>query len=266
MAALRNVGAMTTSPDPASLFRLDGRVALVTGASSGLGERFARVLHAAGATVVVTARRADRLAALTAELPGSIAIAADVSVAADRQRVVAGALQATGRIDVLVNNAGVSKPAPIETETLEDFEWLVDVNLTAVWHLSKLAGAAMVAQGSGSVINISSMLGLVASTPVKQVGYCATKGAIINLTRELAMQWGRRGVRVNAICPGWFESEMTHGMESDEGSMRFVRQNAAIPRMGAAHELDGALLLLAGPAGTYITGQSIVVDGGWTAH
>ena len=114
----------------------------------------------------------------------------------------------------------------------------------------------MVAQKSGSVINVASMLGHVGATPVKQAGYCASKGGVVNLTRELALQWARKGVRVNALCPGWFPSEITAGMESDEGSQRFITQNSPIPRMGFAHELDGALLLLAGPAGTFITGQS----------
>ncbi len=257
-----------TSPavDPLALFRLDGRVALVTGASSGLGERFARVLHAAGATVVVSARRADRLAALSADLPGSTVIPADVAVPSDRERLVAETLAAHGRIDVLVNNAGVSVVAGIERESLEDFEHVLNVNLTAVWHLAKLAGQSMVAQGSGSVINVASMLGLVGSTPVKQVNYCASKGGVINLTRELALQWARKGVTVNALCPGWFPSELTEGMDTDPGSIRLIEQNSPIPRMGLPHELDGALLLLAGPAGTFITGQSLIVDGGWTAR
>lgn len=257
-----------TSPavDPLALFRLNGRVALVTGASSGLGERFARVLHAAGATVVVSARRADRLAALSADLPGSTVIPADVAVPSDRERLVAETLAAHGRIDVLVNNAGVSVVAGIERESLEDFEHVLNVNLTAVWHLAKLAGQSMVAQGSGSVINVASMLGLVGSTPVKQVNYSASKGGVINLTRELALQWARKGVTVNALCPGWFPSELTEGMDTDPGSIRLIEQNSPIPRMGLPHELDGALLLLAGPAGTFITGQSLIVDGGWTAR
>ncbi|MEZ5219069.1 MAG: SDR family oxidoreductase [Ilumatobacteraceae bacterium] len=253
--------------DPLAQFRLDGKVALVTGASSGLGARFARVLHAVGARVVITARRADRLDALVAELPGSLAVAGDVAVAADRERIVAAAIEfGDGRLDILVNNAGLGIVSPIESESLEDFERVVDVNLVAVWHLMKLAGVAMVAQGSGSVVNVASMLGLVGSTPIKQANYCASKGGVVNLSREMALQWGRKGVRVNSLCPGWFPTEMTEGMESDEGSQRFVRNGAAIGRMGADHELDGALLLLVSDASTYLTGQSIVVDGGWTAR
>ncbi len=256
----------TSSIDIASLHRLDGATAIVTGASSGLGDRFARVLHAAGAQVVVAARRAERLAALAAELPGTVAVAADLTQAADRERLVAETIERTGSVGVLVNNAGVGHKVAVEEESLETFRQAMELNVTAVWHLSKLCAPSMIAAGGGSIVNVASMLGHVASAPVKQAHYCASKGAVVNLTRELAAQWARKGVRVNALCPGWFESEMTAGMESDEGSQRFITQMSPIPRMGHAHELDAALLLLAGPGGTFITGQSLIVDGGWTAR
>jgi NAD(P)-dependent dehydrogenase (short-subunit alcohol dehydrogenase family) len=252
--------------DPLQLFRLDGQVAVVTGASAGLGARFAGVLHAVGATVVVTARRADRLDALCEELPGSIAIAADMAVAEDRERVVSETLDRAGRIDVLVNNAGISYTVGIEHETLEQFEQVMEVNTTAVWHLCKLVVPHMVERRSGSIVNVASMLGHVGSAPIKQANYCASKGAVVNLTRELALQLGRKGVRVNALCPGYFPSEMTEPMLGDEGSERYLATHAAIPRMGEVHELDGALLLLASPASTYITGHSLLVDGGFTAR
>ncbi|MFZ8999015.1 MAG: SDR family NAD(P)-dependent oxidoreductase [Ilumatobacteraceae bacterium] len=252
--------------DPLQLFRLDGQVAVVTGASAGLGARFARVLHAVGATVVVSARRADRLAALCGELPGAIAIAADMASAADRERLVAETLDRVGRIDVLVNNAGISHTVGIESETLDQFEQVLAVNTTAVWHLCKLVVPHMVERRSGSIVNVASMLGHVGSAPIKQANYCASKGAVVNMTRELALQLGRKGVRVNALCPGYFPSEMTEPMLGDEGSERYLATYAAMPRMGAEHELDGALLLLASPAGTYITGTSLLVDGGFTAR
>ena len=257
---------MTSVGNPLDLFRLDGRVALVTGASSGLGDRFARVLHAVGATVVMAARRADRLEALAAELPGSLAVAADLSVADDRERLVATALDRFGRVDVLVNNAGIGHKVAVEDESLDHFRATMEVNVTAVWHLSKLVSPSMIANGGGSIVNVASMLGHVAASPVKQAHYCASKGAVVNLTRELAAQWARKGVRVNALCPGWFPSEMTAGMESDESSQRFIATMSPIPRMGFEHELDAALLLLAGPGNTYMTGQSVIVDGGWTAR
>lgn len=252
--------------DTLDLFRLDGQVAIVTGASSGLGERFARVLHAVGASVVVSARREDRLHAVAADLPGAIAVAADVSSAADRERLVATALERLGRIDVLVNNAGITQVVAIEDERLDEFERVMQVNVTAVWHLSKLCAPSMIERGSGSIVNVASMFGHVAATPVKQSNYCASKGAVVNLTRELALQWARKGIRVNALCPGWFPSEMTAPMEDDEASERYIAANSAIPRMGYPHELDGALLLLAGPAGGFVTGHSLLVDGGWTAR
>ncbi|MFZ9629485.1 MAG: SDR family NAD(P)-dependent oxidoreductase [Ilumatobacteraceae bacterium] len=250
--------------NPLDNFRLDGRVAVVTGASSGLGERFARVLHAAGADVVVTARRADRLAALAADLPGAHVVVSDLSVAEGREQVVASTLERFGRLDVLVNNAGVGGQVAVEHEQLDDFRVTMEVNVTALWHLSKLAAPTMIANGGGRIINIASMLGHVAGSPVKQAGYCASKGAVVNLTRELAAQWARKGITVNALCPGWFPSEMTAGMESDESSQRFIASQSPIPRMGHAHELDAALLLLAGPGSSFMTGQSVIVDGGWT--
>jgi NAD(P)-dependent dehydrogenase (short-subunit alcohol dehydrogenase family) len=167
---------------------------------------------------------------------------------------------------VLVNNAGVGYTVSIEDEDLDEFRTTMEVNVTAVWHLSKLAGAAMVANGRGSIVNIASMLGLVGSTPIKQAHYTASKGAVINLTREMALQWARKGVRVNALCPGWFPSEMTAAMEGDEASQRFIKANSPMPRMGEAQELDGPFLLLASDAGSFMTGHALVVDGGWLAR
>jgi NAD(P)-dependent dehydrogenase (short-subunit alcohol dehydrogenase family) len=256
----------TSTLQPLELFRLDDRIAIVTGASSGLGDRFARVLHAVGATVVVVARRADRLSALVDELPGSVAIAADLSVADDRERVVRETIERFGRVDVLVNNAGIGHKVSVEQEDLDTFRQAMELNVTAIWHLSKLCSPSMIASGGGTIVNIASMLGHVGATPVKQAHYCASKGAVVNLTRELALQWARKGIRVNALCPGWFPSEMTAGMESDDGSQAFIQQMSPIPRMGHEHELDGALLLLASPASTFLTGQSVIVDGGWTAR
>jgi hypothetical protein len=245
-------------------FSIDGRVAIVTGASSGLGERFARVLHGAGATVVAAARRTDRLEALAADLGERlIPVACDVSVDDDCRRLV----EAAGpRIDILVNNAGIGTTQPAEDEALEGWRQVIDVNLTGLFVLSQLAGRTMLAQGSGSIVNIASVLGLVAAAPIKQASYCASKGAVVNLTRELGCQWARKGVRVNAIAPGWFPSEMTSDMTDDPSSTEFVRRNCPMGRFGAEDELDGVLLFLASDASTYVTGVTIPVDGGWTAR
>ena len=253
-------------PSPLDRFRLDGLVTVVTGASSGLGAHFAKLLHAVGAEVVLTARRVDRLEVLAAELPRAYVCVADMADEADRERLVAEVLDRFGHVDVLVNNAGVGGTVAVEDEELERFRTSMEVNVTALWHLSKLCAPSMIERGSGAIVNVASMLGHVGSTPIKQAHYCASKGAVVNLTRELALQWARKGIRVNALCPGWFPSEMTDGMDTDDASRRFIAANSPIPRMGELHELDGALLLLSSPAGTFLTGQSIIVDGGWTAR
>lgn len=254
------------SSSPLDRFRLDDQVVIVTGASSGLGAHFATVLHAVGAQLVLTARRADRLDSLAETLPGAFVSVADMADESDRERLVADVLDRFGRVDVLVNNAGVGGSVAVEDEELERFRTSMEINVTALWHLSKLCAPSMIASGAGAIVNVASMLGHVGSTPVKQAHYCASKGAVVNLTRELALQWARKGIRVNALCPGWFPSEMTEGMDTVDASKRFIATNSPIPRMGELHELDGALLLLASPAGTFLTGQSIIVDGGWTAR
>lgn len=248
------------------LFDLDGRVAIVTGASGGLGERFARVLAGAGAQVVAAARREDRLAALAADVPGLVPVACDVAVDADLERLVETTVERFGAPHVLVNNAGISIDAPAEDERREDFRRVMAVNLDAVFVLSQLCARHMLDAEGGSIVNIASIMGLVAGAPVNQASYCASKGAVVNLTRELGAQWARRGVRVNAIAPGFFASEMTTQIMGDERSAKWLRRNTPMGRPGEADELDGALLFLAGGASTYVTGQTIAVDGGWTAR
>jgi NAD(P)-dependent dehydrogenase (short-subunit alcohol dehydrogenase family) len=253
--------------DRTPLFDLTGRTAIVTGASSGLGARFVSVLHGAGAKVVASARRVDRLEKLAAELGSDVLpVVADVAVDEDCERLVATAVQRFGRVDVLVNNAGISVTLPAEEEPIDEFRRVMRVNLDAVFLLSQLAGRHMIAQGSGSIINIASMLGLVAAAPVKEASYTASKGAVVNLTRELAVQWARKGVRVNSIGPGWFPSEMTEDMFLDERSMEWLKRNCPMGRPGTESELDGILLFLASDASSYCTGQTIVIDGGWTAR
>lgn len=253
--------------DPTLAFRLDGLVAVVTGASSGLGARFVSVLHDAGATVVAAARRADRLEALATGLgPKVIPVVSDVTDPDDRIRLVTTATEISGSLDIVVNNAGLGRPKPAEDEPIEEFAEVVDVNLTSVFAICQLAGRQMLEQGRGSIVNVASILGLVAGSPIKQGSYTASKGAVINLTRELGAQWADRGVRVNALAPGWFESEMTAEMWADDKTVAFVNRNTPAGRRGAPHELDGALLFLVSQASTFVNGHTLVVDGGWTAR
>jgi hypothetical protein len=243
---------------------LSDRVAIVTGASSGLGARFASVLAQAGAQVVACARRLERVERLAQVQPGIIPVRCDVADAGDRERLVETALDVAGRIDVCVNNAGIASGDPEQQATLETFSAVMRVNVEAVFALTHAVAQHMIARGSGSVVNVSSMFGLVAATPVPDAPYVASKSAINGLTRELANQWGPHGVRVNAIAPGWFATEMNAELIDDERSLRWLQRQCPMGRPGLEHELDGILLFLASDASSYCTGQVIVIDGGWT--
>ncbi|TDB91413.1 SDR family oxidoreductase [Actinomadura sp. KC216] len=246
------------------LFALDGRVAIVTGASSGIGRHMCGVLAGAGATVVAAARREFRLRELAATDDRIIPQACDVTSTADCARVVERAAELGGP-QILVNAAGLGDPVPAFDLTAKEFRRTLDVDLTAAFEMSVNAAQAMRGRG-GSIVNIASILGLGASWPVTQAAYCAAKGGVVNLTRQLGAEWADEGIRVNAIAPGWFPSELTEEMFADEKAMRWLRRNTPMRRPGRLAELDGPLLLLAGDAGGFITGQTIAVDGGWTAR
>lgn len=263
--------ASSTDPTDTSgltrLFDVSGRVAIVTGASAGLGDRFARVLHASGAIVVAAARRAEKLEALAADLGDRLVpLACDVTDPDDRAELVDAAVEAGGQVDILVNNAGISNVVAAEDETLDDWNRVIGTNLTATFALSQLAARDMLKREKGSIVNVASILGLAASWPVKQPSYSASKGAIINLTRELGCQWARKGVRVNALAPGWIRTEMAGPMFEEGPGGEHLRRNCPMGRGGEPHELDGALLFLASDASSYMTGATLTVDGGWIAH
>jgi NAD(P)-dependent dehydrogenase (short-subunit alcohol dehydrogenase family) len=245
-------------------FRLDGKVAVVTGASSGLGVAFARALAEAGADVALGARRTDRLqdtkALVEAAGRRAIAVATDVSRPEDARALIEAAVRELGRVDILVNNAGVGTAVPASRETPEQFRSVIDVNLNGAYWMAQAAAAVM--EPGSSIINISSVLGLT-TAGLPQAAYGASKAGLNGLTRDLAQQWtGRKGIRVNSIAPGFFASEMT-----DQYPPEYLElQRARIPagRTGDPRELAATVVFLAGPGAGYITGQTLPVDGGMT--
>lgn len=251
------------------IFSLDGRVAVVTGASGTLGERFCRVLASRGATVVAAARRLDRLQALAAEVPSVVPVGCDVAKDSQLKQLVEVA-STHGGPDIVVNNAGTTDAViRAHEQDPDEFRRVLDINLTAAFVLSAAAAGRMIEHGrSGSIVNVASMLGIVASGGNHQAGYVASKSGLIGLTRELAKQWAPEGIRVNAIAPGYFRSGLTSEMftADDAPGLRHIQRNTLMRRAADVDEFDGALLLLVSDAGSYITGQTIVVDGGWTAR
>ena len=244
-------------------FRLDGKVAVVTGASSGLGFAFAVALAEAGANVALGARRVDRVTetAMLVEAAGrrSLAVATDVSDPDACTVLVESAMSEFGRVDVLVNNAGVGTAYPATRETPEQFREVVDINLNGSYWMAQ--ACARVMQPGSAIINIGSVMGFT-TAELPQAAYCSTKAAIVGLTRDLAQQWsGRKGIRVNALAPGFFASEMTD--HYPEGYMeRMIEQRVPLKRAGEAEELCTALIFLASDAGSYVNGITLPVDGG----
>jgi len=191
-------------------------------------------------------------------------VACDVVRPADVDALADATLARFGRVDVLVNNAGVEGVVAAEEETLDDFRAVLEENLVGAFHSAQRLGRAMLAQGSGSIVNVASIFGLVGVGQIPQASYVASKGGLVNLTRELAAQWARRGIRVNALAPGFFPSEMTAEMFENERARKWMRQRTPMGRPGALEELVGPALFLASDAASYVTGHTLAVDGGWT--
>ena len=244
-------------------FRLDGKVALVTGGSSGLGVTFALALAEAGADVVLAARREDKLADIVGRVESlgrkAIAVRTDVTNPKDCQRLVERAMTTFGNVDVLVNNAGVGTAVPATRETPEQFRSVIELNLNACYWMAQAAGRVM--RPGSSIINISSALGLT-TMGLPQAAYASSKAALIGLTRDLAQQWTpRKGIRVNALAPGYFESEMTDQFEATY-IKDVVIARTLFGRLGKHEEIAAALLFLASQASGYVTGITLPVEGG----
>jgi NAD(P)-dependent dehydrogenase (short-subunit alcohol dehydrogenase family) len=246
-------------------FDIAGRVAIITGASTGLGEQFARAMHAAGAHVVLAARRIELVEEVVAHLGGGLAVRCDVTDAGDRAALVESALRAHGHIDVLVNNAGTAQAQPAIDESIDGLRAVMETNLNAVFALCQLAAPSMIERGAGSIVNIASLSYARSVDRYALAAYAASKGAVVALTRELAAQWGSDGVRVNAIAPAFFPSNLS-GWLRDPEQVEWISGHTALGRPGRREELDGTLLYLASDASSYVTGQTIVVDGGWTVY
>ena len=247
-------------------FRMDDKVVVITGASSGLGCGFARAFTEAGAHVVLGARREEQLTALADELRaaghGVVTRVTDVADPDACTALVAAGMDEFGRIDSLINNAGVGTAVPALRETPEQFRSVIDVNLMGAYWMAQACGRVM--EPGSSIVNISSVLGLIKSN-LPQAAYASSKAAVVGLTRDLSQQWaGRKGIRVNAVAPGYFASEMTDTLPP--GELESVQQITDLQRMGEQQELDAAVLFLASDAASYVTGITLAVDGGMTGH
>lgn len=245
-------------------FRLDDKVALITGASSGLGATFAGALAAAGAHVVLAARRAEQLEETARSIRESgrraLCVPTDVSEPCQAQRLVDRTMEEFGQVDILVNNAGVGSAVPATRETPDQFRRVIDVNLHGAYWVAQACGRVM--RPGSVIINVSSVLALT-TTGLPQAAYSASKAGLVGLTRDLAQQWGtRKGIRVNAVAPGFFRTEMTTAYE--DGYLDRLAQRLVLGRAGDPEELAATMVWLASDAASYVTGQTIAVDGGIT--
>lgn len=252
------------------LFRLEGKTAIVTGGGRGLGQYMAEALMEAGARVVLCSRKLEACQeakeAIEAKGGEALALACDVTNPDEVERVVAAAEEAFGSVDIVVNNSGTTWGAPPEQMPVDKFERVMDVNVKGTFLMAQAAARRMIQRGTGGrIINIASVAGLVGGHPdyMQTVGYNASKGAVITMTKDLAVNWARHNIQVNAIAPGWFPSKMSRPLLDRYGEQ--MLSHIPMARFGKKEDLKGVVVFLASPAAAYITGQVIVVDGGLTA-
>jgi len=251
-----------------NLFDLTGKVALVTGASSGLGVQFAKALAGAGASVAICARRVEKLAAVKAELDAMgatcYAVKCDVTNVGEIKAAVATVKAHFGRIDILVNNAGLGLTEPAETQSDETWLKMVNTNLNGVYFMAREVGKVMLEQNYGKIINIGSIHSVVALPGSPLTAYNATKGGVAMLTKSLANEWSKRGITVNAICPGYFDTELTHDTLNTEEFTAYMKNTVPIGRYGKEGELNSGAIFLASDESSYVTGVILPIDGGYT--
>ena len=252
-----------------NLFDLSGKVAVVTGASSGLGVQFAKALANQGADIALVARRVDRLNSVKAEIEAigvrCIAVRCDVSQPEEITDAVRTIVDYFGTIDILVNNAGLGLVGPAESQTNDLWNTMMSVNINGVYYFAREVGQVMLEKQYGRIINIGSIHSSVSMNGATMTAYCTTKGAVEMLTKSLATEWAKENITVNAIGPGYFPSEMTDDLLADESFQQVVNAYCPMGRTGKDGELDGALVYFASDAATYTTGQLLTIDGGWTA-
>lgn len=252
-----------------SIFDLTGKVAIVTGASSGLGVQFAKALATQGADVAIVARRLEKLTKIKSEIEAlgvrCFAVKCDVTHIDEIKSAVESIKQHFGKIDILVNNAGVGLFGPAENQSDELWQTMIATNLNSVYFFSREVGKIMIENNYGKIINVGSIHSNVAMTGMPLSAYCTTKGGVLMLTKALAAEWAKYNITVNAIGPAYFPSEMTESVIEDKKFMQTIKTYCPMGRPGKTGELDGAVAYFASDASSYTTGQILSVDGGWTA-